>query len=353
MFSTKTILLLGAGAISLALTFTNANAMSMREAIDLALHSNPEIGQALANREGIQFELEQGKGLLRPRVDLQGSVGGEVANNSTTQANGDTDRLFLRREASLTVQQPIYDGNAARSEIERQAARIDSASFRVKERSEFIALAVIHEYIEMQRAAKVIALAEANIAYHQRILGDITKGSGSGGAISIADRQQAQERVFAARARLADAQQDLKLSQDTFIKLVGQPVGDYGQSLQVSGMPKSMSEALHRAHIHHPSIKFAQADVDAAAAAVRGAEAKFRPTVNLEGKASVGEDLDGVPGANNDLQGNVVMRWNLYNGGIDTANHQEQIRHVDEAYQALHKVRNLQKPRPTRTKHCR
>ena len=36
--------------------------------------------------------------------------------------------------------------------------------------------------------------------------------------------------------------------------------------------------------------------------------------------------------------GNVVMSWNIYNGGIDTANRQEQIRRVDEERMKLHRI---------------
>ena len=315
-----------------------AGAMTLAEAVEKAVRTNPEIGQAVANREGVQFELEQGLGLKRPRVDLDGNAGGEVANNSSSRAAGTADTLFLRREVSLTVNQTLFDGNAANSEIARQAARIDSASFRVRERSEFIALAVIHEYLEMERAGRVIALSRENIGYHQKILGEISKGAG-GGAISVADRHQAQERVFAAQTKLIEATEDLKVSQDTFIKLVGQLPGKLGGRVSVKGkLPRSLEEALERAHSHHPSVKFAQADIDAASAAVRGVESKFAPNLSLQGKAYAGQDVNGLYGTTTDVQGNLVLHWNLYNGGIDKANKQEQIRHVDEAYQALHRI---------------
>ena len=323
---------------SLAMLPISSSAMTLSEAVEIAVHSNPEIGQAIANREGVQFELEQGNGLKRPKVDLEGDIGGELANNSSSRAAGTADTLFLRREVSLTVNQTLYDGNGIQSEIDRQASRVDSASFRVFERSEFIALSVIHEYLEMQRASRVMALAKENIGYHQKILGEISKAAG-GGALGIADRQQAQERVYAAKARLIEAQEDFKVSEATFIKLVGQSAGKLSGNLNVKGkLPTSISAALERAHSHHPSIKFAQADIDAASAAVRAAESKFSPNLSLQGKAYAAQDTNGLSGTTTDLQGNLVMRWNLYNGGIDKANKQEQIRHVDEAYQALHKI---------------
>lgn len=310
----------------------------MKEAVIQALRTNPEISEAIANRESIEFELEQGRGLYRPRIDLEGSIGGEIRNDSTTRENNDEDRLFLRREASVVVRQTLFDGFGIDAEVERQASRVDSASLRVRERSEFIALAVIREYLEMARLQRSIAIAKQNIAYHQKVLADITRGA-SEGSLSVADRQQAQERVFAANASLIEFQEELKASQATFIKLVGKDVGKIGARIDIKGKgPKSLEEALQNARAHHPSIKFARADIDAAAAQVKAAESKFYPKVSLEGRGSLGEDLSGVDGADNDLQGNLVVNWNIYNGGIDSADKQEQIRHVDESYQRLHRI---------------
>jgi adhesin transport system outer membrane protein len=103
-------------------------------------------------------------------------------------------------------------------------------------------------------------------------------------------------------------------------------------------IPRSLNDAIDQAHANHPSIQFAQADIDAAAALVKAARSKYYPNVSLEGRASAAEDISGIRGFDGDLQGNVVVRWNLYNGGIDAANEQEQIRHVDEEYQKLHRI---------------
>ena len=48
-----------------------ASALTLKEAIAVAVESNPEIGQAIENREAIEFELRQAKGLYLPSVDLE------------------------------------------------------------------------------------------------------------------------------------------------------------------------------------------------------------------------------------------------------------------------------------------
>src|SRR5690606_37792025 len=75
-------------------TYVTGDVGTLRGAVALALEHNPEIGQAVANREAIEFELAQGRGLYLPSVDLEARAGVQVVDNGTTRFNGDDDHLF-------------------------------------------------------------------------------------------------------------------------------------------------------------------------------------------------------------------------------------------------------------------
>jgi outer membrane protein, adhesin transport system len=316
----------------------SASAMTLQQAISVALRENPEILESISNREGVEFELEQALGLRRPRVDFEGSIGGELRDSPSTRAANNDDKLFLRKQASIVVRQPLYDGGDSQAEIDRQATRVDAAAFRIKERSEFIALAVAREYFEIIRLRKMLKASTENIAFHNRILREISAAA-SDGALSVSDRQQAQERILAAKSRVEELKLELKDTESRFIRLVGKPVGESSEPKNLGKViPGSVQSALKLARKNHPSIRFASADVDTAAALVRAAEAKLRPRVAVEGRATAADDIGGVNGFDGDLQANLVMNWNIYNGGIDDANVQEQIRHVDEAFHRMHRI---------------
>ena len=115
---------------------TPADALTLRESVAVALESNPDIGQAIENREAIEFELRQARGLYMPSVDLEGSVGiRRLANPSRRSLRIDDDPLYPS-EASVVATQKLFDGGGRRAELKRQAARVDSASFRIMERSQ-------------------------------------------------------------------------------------------------------------------------------------------------------------------------------------------------------------------------
>lgn len=316
----------------------SANALTLKEAIAVAVESNPEIGQAIQNREAIEFELRQAKGLYLPSLDLEASTGVRRLDNDSRRALDQEDDALYPNEAGLVLTQTLFDNGARRAELERQASRVDGASFRVLERSEFIALSVVQDYLEYLLQAQIVAEAKKNLGVHQSISGDIRE-SVEGGALTDADRQQAEERVYAAQSRVIEATEELEQAKIRFFKTVGKPITNPKQPGSVAkSLPRSLDDAIGLARTNNPRVHMATSDIDAAAALVDAARAKFGPEIVAEGRARVGDDIDGDDGDTNDLQARLVLRWNLYRGGIDKANEQEQIRRASEQRMVLHQV---------------
>ena len=325
-------------ATMLTMPASPVRAMTLHEAIKLALEANPEIGQAIANREAIEFELRQAKGLWLPQIDLEARAGAQNYDSPNLGITGGEGGTLPRREANLVVQQLLFDGFNRRGEVQKQASRVDGASNRVYERSEFIGLAIAREYLEIGRLFEVVQYNEENVAYHRRVTGQLSEGSEQG-ALSVTDKQQSQERVYAAEARLIAARQELNASRIRFNQLVGKPFDSYNPPPALAAhLPASLGDAIGVARMNSPLVKIAQADLDSVYGLKKQAASGFYPKVGIEARGRVGEDLEGVEGEVTDLRAELVLKWNLYKGGIDTANWQEQIRRIDEARFALGKA---------------
>ena len=308
-----------------------ASAISLREAVKVALEANPEIGEAIANREATQFELRQARGLYLPQVDLEGRYGAQNFDSPGTRFSGTSDDVFARKEANLTLSQLIFNGFGRRGAVEEQAARVDAASHRVYERSELIGLSITREYLEFGRLGRIIQLAEENLRYHRKILGDVKKGAEEG-TLSVADSQLAQERVYSAEAQLTLAREDRNAAAISFYKLIGIPLDSYeGAPLPPGSLPDSLDIGIAVARQNSPLIQVAEADVDAAYGVRKQANSELYPRLFLELRGRTGDDLDGVLGRETDLRAELVMRWNLYRGGIDIAAKQEALRRIDQA----------------------
>lgn len=319
-------------------SFGVAHALDLKEAIQVAVQTNPQISEATQDQQAIEFERKQAQGQYLPRVNLEASAGGRRLENPSRLALGLDRHTLYPAEVDLTIQQSVYDFGTRRAELERQAARTDGAAKRVLERSEFIALETAREYINYLLQQRIVAQAQTNIAYHQKMAEDLTSGVNKG-ATSVADQQQAQERLEAARARLAQAQEDLQAAAIAFQTRTGLTLDTATTPPDFAGnTPKTEDEAIGEARNNNPKVKIAMADVDAAEAMIKSAKANMAPNISVEGTGRYGSDIDGFEGHTNDIAGRVVFRWTLYAGGINEANVQEQIRRASQQRYALHQV---------------
>ncbi len=222
--------------------------------------------------------------------------------------------------------------------MDRQASRVDSASLRVLERSQYIGLQVVREYLEYMLQAQIVGASAENLRQHRRIANNIRSGS-AGGTLTEADNQQARERVLSAQAKLQAAEEELNAARIRFRRLTGVPIGTTKHpGSYARHIPSSLSKAIGMGRTNNPRVHLARADIDTADAMVDAAKADKLPAVTLEGRARTGHDIDGTEGRTSDLEGRIVMRWNLYRGGIKIANEQEHVRRASEQRMILHQV---------------
>ncbi len=299
------------------------------------MKTNPQILQAAQDREAVEFELRQARGLYLPSIDLESGLGRRRLSNATSGSLRSDSDYLSPSSASVTITQTLFDGGSRAAEVAKQASRVDGASFRVNERSEALALEVTQDYLEYILQTQIVAAAKQNVAFHNQMVGDINE-SMKGGALTDADRLQGRERQQAAQARLREALEELEATKIRFLKAVGEPISNPQTPPSVArSLPKTLDDAIFVAQKNSPKVYSAKADINAADAGVRGARANYMPKIDLEGTARVGNDVDGDAGNTNDAQVGVVARWNLYRGGIDVAREQEQIRRATEQRYAL------------------
>ena len=106
-------------------------AVTMQDAITVAVNSNPQIAQAQYNKEAIQFERKKAQGLDAPRLDIEGTAGVRRLDNATRRALNINDDVLYPLEANARAEWTLIDFGRRGGELKRQAARVDGASMRV------------------------------------------------------------------------------------------------------------------------------------------------------------------------------------------------------------------------------
>jgi outer membrane protein, adhesin transport system len=317
------------------LSATPASAIDLRQAVQTALTTNPQIHQAIANRVATQEERVQAQGLYYPRVSVEASGGIRDLRNPTRRSLGIANHVLYPLEGDLILDQLVYDSGGREAEIRRQAARTDAAAARVEERSEFVALNVSRAYIDYLLQERLVAIAQDNVAFHEKLASDLREGV-SKGSISIADEQQAEERLQAARAKVTQAREDLDTAAIEFQAIAGTPIDSASMPPDLSqALPASVNDAEFQARESNPLVQEAIADLAAARENVTAARAKLGPRFSIEARARAGHDIDGFEGRTTDLQALGVLRWDIFTGGINQANIREQQGRADESHGRL------------------
>ncbi len=327
-----------AASLSVLLTFGmggGVDAASLADTVQYTIRTNPEVLQSAANRRAIDFELRQAEGLYYPQIDLRAAGGPEWSDNSTVSGT-----TLTRLESRVTLQQRLFDGFETESEKERQAARIDAAASRVRERSEFLGLSAVEFYLDVLRTTAIVEQAVANVQAHRRVMGQVQTRF-RGGQSGIGDVHQAEARVADAEATLVTARRNQREAVIAFQRVVGQEPEDLVRpAMDEAALPGSSFEAVEIGIQNNPVIKLAQADVDVSKAEISATKVDFWPVANLELSASANNNLDGVHSSNNDATALVVLSYNLYRGGIDEA---ETFEFVERHAESLERLANLKR----------
>lgn len=325
----------GAGLSLLFCSFqSSVQAMDLSQAIEIALKTNPEIGEAAANKRAIDFEYEQARKIGNPHIIVEGRAGPNWVDSRTSRLFGNDEDILFGRQASITMQKNIYSFGRNNAEQDRQASRVDSASHRVYERSEFVGLDVAQSYFDILRLRKVLNYADLNVAFHQQMADDLSRGVASG-LIRETDSLQAQERLATSMISRSEVEENHDLAMAKFAQLVGYQVGDAIMPPQLEEyVPKSLENALMTARSNNPTIKIAYADLDVARANYRAAKAETKPELLFEVSGRAGDHMDSFRDHTNDVRAQLVLKYE-FRGGIKNSAVQEHLNWVDEQRQRI------------------
>jgi len=305
-------------------------AVSMKEAVSVAIRTNPQYGIVANNRRATDQELEQAKALYRPSVDLSGDTGWTYNDNDNNLGANDDESLW-RYNAGLTLTQMLYDGFSARAENDRQAARVLSASHRVKEASELIGLATIEAYLDVLRQREILKISYDNVKGHTDILARI-QDSATVGRSTDADLIQARARLDSARAESAAVREALRAAEARYTEQVGSmPQALIMPKVPVEAVDVNVEAAVKKALTQSPTLDIFEADMQVSEAEYDGAKASLHPTLDFQLNGQEGENISGVEGSDTSASALVLMNWNLYRGGADTARIREHMHRIGES----------------------
>jgi adhesin transport system outer membrane protein len=299
----------------LAVEATAAPAGMLQDAVKKAIVGNPEVQARWHAFLAADAEVDVARGGYYPRLDVTTGVG----RQNLKQPGLPVDE-FTRRGTALSLNQIIYDGFATRSEVSRLGYAKLARYYEVLDASETTALEAVRAYEDVLRYRELSRLAQENFAQHKQIFDQIQQRAQAGIGRRV-DLEQAGGRLALAQSNLLTEASNLHDVSARYQRIVGElPAGEMlAPELRKYGLPASIEAALKLAFQGSPAFNAAIENVRAAQSEAGGTKANFHPQVDLRASKDISYNRDGVAGRRDDEIIELVLNYNLFNGGSDRA----------------------------------
>lgn len=319
-------------SILLAMACSQAQAMTLTEAIQSTIDNHPELHASMNQRLSADEGVKIARGGYLPTVDLLMGYGREQTDSPSTRALGDHNKETLTySDAELRLRQMLFDGFNTPNEVARTQSVVDSRAYYVQGTSESLALRTVEVYLDVLKRREMVTLARNNLQAHQRINDQIGLRS-ERGVGSTADLDQSIARLSLAENNLYTEEVNLADAEANFFSATGRIPDELEQPASIRGeLPENVGAARQMVMESNPFLKSAQADVQAAEKQYEVAKSPFYPRFDLELATSADNNVQGDEGHYNTWRAAVVMNYNLFNGMRDKARLQSAAHQINQS----------------------
>jgi adhesin transport system outer membrane protein len=301
---------------------------ALRQVAQQAVQKSPEVTIKWRNYKAAEEEVGVARGGYFPKLDLTAGAGRE-----SLEVPGSAKDTYTRRGYALTLSQMLFDGFATRSEVRKLGKAKLVRYYELLEASENVALEASKAYVDVLRYRSLVALAEDNYVRHKATHDQIKARTASGVGRRV-DLDQAASRLALAEVNLTTETANLHDVMARYQRLVGElPAATLTpQQLPGAALPASPKAALDVLYKRNPTLLAAVENIEAAQYDVEGRRAAYMPRVDLRARTETTKNYQGVSGDRDQNVAEVVMSWNLFNGGSDTARERQ---YVERKHMAL------------------
>ncbi len=289
---------------------------TLKEVAQQAVLSSPEVTSKWHNLKAAEEEIGVARGSFLPRVDLTAGTGRE----SLKQPPADQSNNYTRSNYGLSLNQMLFDGFATHSEVKRLDKARLVRYYELLDASENIALEAARAYLDVLRYRFLVTLAEDNYVQHKATHEQLIRRTQSGVGRRV-DLEQAGSRLALAEINLTTETANLHDVTARYQRLVNsQPPGSVIPPAQLSNaLPASQKAAQETLYRKNPTLLAAIENIEAAQHDMEVRRAAYSPKLDFRARTDHINNYLGVDGNRVQNVAELVINWNLFNGGSDRA----------------------------------
>lgn len=287
---------------------------AFRDEIRRAVGIHPVFHKEVSALSQARAEARAERAALYPR--LSANLSGDYILSRTFDPNTDNVVESLKPErqlnAGVSLSQLIFDGGATFARIKGAKANARAEQQSISSRINELALKALSAYHDLATHQALLRVGEDYIRQHERLLDDV-KERNRLGAGSYADVMQASARLAAARARVSQIRESMRLAEVRYEEFFKEEPGLLVRPSFEAVAVGSRAEAEALAIKNNPEIAAAQALSDSATANYKAEKAsrlpELRANVNAV-KYNLFENSDDY-----DVRAGINMNYDIFAGG--------------------------------------
>ena len=149
----------------------NLNALTLNDALDDALTTNPVVLERLKNYDKTIYDLKIAKSEYAPTLDLISKLGYKYNYDRVPSTSADFSRNgYHMYQNSLVLTQNLFKGFGTKYKVEYEEARVMAAAYNYVEKTNDIAFNVVKNYLNVLKFKELHTLEKENILLTQDIL---------------------------------------------------------------------------------------------------------------------------------------------------------------------------------------
>jgi len=289
-------------------------ALSLPEAVDQTLASNPQMQKVISDYIAIKNDLDIAESGYRPTLDFNAGLGKEETDK---ERPGDSVSL-TRQESQLIAKQNLFEGFGTQSDIREQESRVKASRYTALQEANSIALRTTEVYLQTLRQKKILDLLLTNVKTHERIYKMIKQKTDSG-LSRRSDLEQTQGRLALAYANYISQQNNYQDAITNFERVYGKALSASDLQEPILAILPSSTQAglLKLAQENSPTLLIQKSNIITQESRLQKEKSNFYPIIDLELSGEWNEDLDGIEGKDESYQAMLRLKYNIYAGGND------------------------------------
>lgn len=294
-------------------------ANSLKDSVERSILNNPEIRFKHQNLLAITGEQDAAKGGWFPRIDVSMNSG---KKNSLKPGETSSDS-YANSTTTLQLRQMLFDGFSTNSNVSRLGHSRLASYYALLSASDQIALETVGAYLDVLRYRELVTFARENYAthadVHARLEGRVKAGVSRG-----VDLEQAAGRMALAESNWVTEASNLHEVSTRYQRLVGEtPANALQPPPNLTKLLPSLENFVGNTVRSNPDFLGAVSTLRAYRADAKLQASPNYPSLEFVASQSLEKNRYGVSGGASgeyrDSAVQLVLNYNLYRGGSDSA----------------------------------